>query len=76
MATVIEIIRAHLTSIGAEGLLQPDAECACELCDLAPCCDVISSCQPGWKGSPSSPDHGEWSMYASKEAATASKEQP
>jgi hypothetical protein len=75
MATIIEIISAHLRTIGADGLVLPDAECGCELADLQPCGDDFSKCQPGYRGCNKdeaySPD--DWAMYATQEAAEASK---
>jgi hypothetical protein len=68
---VIEIVKAHLVAGGYDGLVQPDAECGCELADLSPCCDNINNCQPGFKrpGPPNDP-HG-WLMFTTKEAANA-----
>tara|TARA_R100000365_G_C2748574_1_gene80553 strand:+ start:6139 stop:6387 length:249 start_codon:yes stop_codon:yes gene_type:complete len=68
MADVIEIVEAHLTSIGADGLVYP-GECGCKKGDLVPCGSDFSSCQPGWIGPPSSDDDGEWAMYVSRERA-------
>lgn len=70
--TVIQIISEHLQSIGADGLVQPDAECGCELDDLVPCCRDFASCAPGYKGKSLDDDY-DWTMYASKEAAERSK---
>ena len=68
MSTVIEIVKAHLVSIGADGLVCPPAECGCKLGDLAPCGENFSACQPGWVSQ--NPDGtGEWLMWSSKELA-------
>ena len=48
-ATVITIIADHLRANGFDGLVNLDAECACELGDLAPFCDDIRSCNPGYR---------------------------
>lgn len=69
MATVIEIVQEHLRTKGADGLVCPDAECGCMLGDLVPCGSDFSQCMPGWKGPPEREDHGEWSMYPSKQRA-------
>lgn len=47
--TVIEIVKAYLTDNGYDGLYSEYGECACEISDLAPCCDAISSCHPGYR---------------------------
>lgn len=47
--TVIEIVREHLVAGGFDGLVRPDVECGCLLADLAPCCDDISACRPGYR---------------------------
>lgn len=47
--TVIQIVREHLKSNGFDGLVQSYAECGCLLDDLAPCCDNISHCKPGYR---------------------------
>jgi hypothetical protein len=65
--TVIQIVREHLTAIGADGLVCPDADCGCKLDDLAPCCSDISDCQPGW-ASPAM-DDDDWRMWTTKERA-------
>lgn len=46
---VIEIVAAHLRANGFDGLVQQDAQCGCLLDDLAPCCDQIDSCEPGYR---------------------------
>lgn len=48
MATVIQIIKDHLVTIGADGLVMPDAECGCELADFAPCGGAFGECEPGY----------------------------
>jgi hypothetical protein len=76
MATVIEIVKAHLVANGFDGLVQTDAECGC-LCDeLAPCGGDFSSCEPAYRGAnidqTYSPD--DWAMYLTKERARESVE--
>lgn len=69
----IEIIAAHLGSIGADGLVTED--CGCELGDLAPCMGGPGQCSPGWRGAPNPDYHGygaTWGMYPSREAAAQS----
>lgn len=74
MATVIEILKAHLVAQGCDGLVQVDAECGCELADMVPCGGDFSRCEPGYRGANVdqmySPD--DWAMYRTKEAAAAS----
>ena len=70
---VIEIVRAHLVAGGHDGLVCGDSDCGCLLADLQPCGESMSHCEPAYRGADrDSP--GEWAMYASKEAADASKE--
>ena len=69
---VIEIVKAHLKSVGADGLLAP-GECGCKLCDLVPCGSDFSQCVPGFIGPPACEDHDEWTMYPSKARAEAAK---
>ena len=67
MTTVIEIIEAHLRTIGADGLVF-EGECGCELGDLAPCMSGPGQCSPGYRGAPGV-DGGEWAMYTSRQDA-------
>lgn len=46
--TALDIVTNYLKDNGYEGLTR-DAECACELGDLAPCGEDISHCEPGYK---------------------------
>lgn len=46
---VIEIVELYLVSNGFSGLVQEDADCGCELSDLAPCGDMGMSCSAGYK---------------------------
>lgn len=64
---VIEIVSDHLTALGADGLVCPDAECACRLGELAPCDSDFGGCQPGWIGLPRDPSQEDWTMWTSKE---------
>ena len=72
MATVIEIVRAHLVSGGFDGLVQTDAQCGCLCDDLAPCCGEISSCEPAYRGADETGEPGDWAMYRTKERALES----
>jgi hypothetical protein len=49
MATVIEIVKAHLTANGFGGLVAPMGDCGCEIDDLVPCTSDCSQCMPGYK---------------------------
>lgn len=40
MINVIEMIRKELVDMGAEGLVNDDYECGCDLDDLAPCGNI------------------------------------
>ncbi len=46
--TVKEIVREYLEAKGYDGLYNEDAGCACLKEELAPCCNMTSSCQPGY----------------------------
>ena len=73
MKTVIEIVREHLVSVGADGLVCPDAECGCKLDDLAPCGGGIGGCKPGYLGAVNDPSQDDWTMWTSKELAEKHK---
>ena len=45
-----EIVASWLRENGYDGLYSPMGECACEVGDLAPCCEDLSGCKPGYKG--------------------------
>ena len=47
MATVFEIVEAHLIANGFDGLYSP-SECGCKLGDLAPCGEMKGDCEPGY----------------------------
>ena len=72
---VIEIVREHLMANGFDGLVQTDSECGCGLEDLQPCGECFADCQPAYRGASTDQSYGadEWAMYATKEAADASK---
>ena len=59
--TALEIIKNHLTEIGADGLCTPDVGCGCGLHDLAPCGNWIGGCVPARAvTSGIGPDGGAW----------------
>lgn len=72
MTTVIEIVKAHLIANGFDGLVQQDAVCGCLCDDLAPCCDNISSCKPGYRGADENGNPGDWAIYTNKARALES----
>ena len=47
--TVIDMVSDALKSGGYDGLVSDSFECACELNDLAPCCEIGDSCMAGYK---------------------------
>lgn len=69
MSTVIEIVSAHLRTIGADGLVCPDAECGCKLGELTPCSGDFGACQPGYLAEPCDPEQDDWTMWTTKERA-------
>lgn len=71
MATVIEIVKAHLEANGFDGLVQTDGACGCLLDDLQPCCGDFGTCEPGYRGMHAD-EPGEWAIYRTKEAARES----
>jgi hypothetical protein len=71
MATVIEILKAHLKAEGFGGLLADGAECGCELDDLAPCGGDFSRCEAGYKHmNPRNNGSNEWAIWRQKEPPT------
>lgn len=46
--TAVKIVEDYLKSHGYDGLCCPDAGCGCRLGDLAPCCDGMDNCTPGY----------------------------
>lgn len=44
-----EIVKDYLIRNGYDGLCNPDIDCACLVTDLAPCCEDMFSCKPGYK---------------------------
>ena len=71
MATVIEIVKAHMEANGFDGLVQADAECGCLCDDLVPCGGDFSTCEPGYRGM-SADEPGEWGIYRTKAKALES----
>jgi len=47
--TVVDMIEKYLRDNGFDGLFSPVGQCACELDDLAPCCEIGQHCEPGYK---------------------------
>jgi len=71
MATVIQIVKAHLIEHGFDGLVHPDAECGCLIDDLQPCSEDFSRCEPGYRGVHED-DPNYWAIYRTKEFALES----
>jgi hypothetical protein len=46
---VKDIVREYLDANGFDGLYEEYGECACEREDLEPCCEMKSSCTPGYR---------------------------
>lgn len=46
---VKEIVDKYLVDNGFEGLFNADDECACEICDLAPCGAMNEECAAGYR---------------------------
>ena len=66
---VHEIVREWLCAHGYHGLCHIDAECGCELSDLAPCGEMGKDCQPGYKRPPTEEqraDGAEWAIWSEK----------
>ena len=55
--TVKEIIATWLKDNGFDGLFH-DSDCGCLVEDLAPCCEDISHCEPGYRYT--APPDSEW----------------
>jgi hypothetical protein len=72
MATVIEILKAHLVANGFDGLVNGDAGCGCEISELAPCDECFSQCQPGYKhlAPAECPSGLDWAIWLQKEPPT------
>lgn len=48
--SLYEVIKDYLKKIGADGLCNPDADCGCDINDLAPCeCIDLQNCVPAKK---------------------------
>ena len=47
--TVAEIVREYLEKNDFDGLVEEDAECGCDLDDLAPCGEMRATCEAGHK---------------------------
>jgi hypothetical protein len=45
----LEIIYKYLEDNGYDGLTNINGECACDLSNIGPCGENLSSCQPGYK---------------------------
>ena len=70
--TVTDILTEWLKANGYDGLVADDAECGCELKDLAPCSGPWDTCRPGYRG-PDPENEGGWAMYPTKQAAEEAK---
>ena len=71
MKTVIEIVKAGLTSGGFDGLVAEGGECGCELSDLAPCGGDFSSCIAGFKHMDPRPGHeNDWAIWPRQRTPT------
>lgn len=46
---VIWIVKQYIEQNGFGGLFSPHYECACEKEDLAPCGEIQSTCEPGYR---------------------------
>lgn len=60
--TIIEIVKQYLEANGFDGLVQPDAECGCDLSDLQPCSENFAECRPAYKH-PDPTGEGDWVMH-------------
>lgn len=77
MATVIEIVKAHLVANGFDGLKAPFDDCGCEVADLAPCASDCSRCEPGYKHvDPRTNNPEVWAIWKQKEPPTAEQWEP
>ena len=48
--TVIDIIKQYLVDNDYDGLYNDEIDCACEVSDLAPCCEISKGeCTSGYK---------------------------
>ena len=59
---VEEIVGKWLVENGFDGLFNADGECACEIGDIAPCCEISGDCQAGHRV-PCPEDCGEHSWH-------------
>lgn len=75
MTTVIKIVSEYLKTNGFDGLVQPMAECGCLVGDLAPCCDNISQCKPGYKVEDPNGEPSDWLISTVKPDSAALAEQ-
>ena len=48
-AQFYEIIRGYLVDHEYDSLYNCETDCACELTDLAPCSEMATDCEPGYK---------------------------
>jgi len=68
MATVIEIVKAHLEAGGYGGLVSEAGDCGCEIDDLVPCGNDCGSCKAGYKhADPRSEYPHGWAIWERKE---------
>ena len=67
--TALTMLAEALTAQGYDGLVTPDAECGCEVSDLARCASDFGSCKPGYKHlNPKTGSPLVWLMCVSKDA--------
>lgn len=66
--TALSMLDEALRAQGYGGLVMPDAECGCEVGDLAPCGSDFASCRPGYKHTDPRPGRQTvWLMCVSQE---------
>lgn len=63
---VWKIVDERLTNDGYDGLYNPDAMCACEVGNLAPCGAISGDCIAGWKVPCSCGDH-DWHISSASD---------
>lgn len=46
---VLQIVEQRLRADGYDGLTHCDGDCACEISDLAPCGEILDTCEAGYR---------------------------